>query len=104
MYEKTTTIQYKWDKEEEDWVEESKVVNIREDAEAAAIGTGQPLDILDLGSREGDYEFEGVLFAWAEGDVLGGEMATVLERGGGLILTDDFAPVDNLLAPIYTGQ
>ena len=30
--------------------------------------------------------------------------ATVLERSGGLILTDDFAPVDNLLAPIFSGQ
>jgi len=64
----------------------------------------EPLDIHDLGARAVDLEFEGVLFAWAEGDRLGGEMATVLERGGGLILTDDFAPVDNLLAPIYTGQ
>lgn len=64
----------------------------------------KPLDIHDLGTREGDYEFEGVLFAWAEGEVLGGEMSTVIERSRGLILTDDFAPVDNLLAPIYTGQ
>ncbi len=64
----------------------------------------QPLDLHNLGARAVDLEFEGVLFAWAEVDRLGGEMATVLERGGGLILTDDFAPVDNLLAPIYTGQ
>jgi len=64
----------------------------------------QPLDIHDLGERDDDLAFEGVLFAWAEGDVLGGEMVTVLERGGGLILTDDFAPVDNLLAPIFTGR
>jgi spermidine synthase len=63
-----------------------------------------PLDVQNLGDRAGDLEFEGTLFAWAEGDVMGGEMATVLERSGGLILTDDFAPVDNLLAPIYTGR
>ena len=64
----------------------------------------QPLDIHDLGSRPGDEVFEGVLFAWAEDGVLGGQMETVLERSGGLILTDDFAPVDNLLAPILSGQ
>ncbi|MCH7823861.1 MAG: fused MFS/spermidine synthase [Acidobacteria bacterium] len=64
----------------------------------------RPLDIHDLGSRPGDDLFEGVLFAWAENGVLGGQMQTVLERGGGLILTDDFAPVDNLLAPILGSQ
>jgi len=63
-----------------------------------------PLDIHDLGGRPGDDPFEGLLFAWAENGVLGGEMETVLERSGGLILTDDFAPVDNLLAPILSGQ
>jgi hypothetical protein len=31
-------------------------------------------------------------------------METVLARSNGLILTDDFAPVDNLLAPIYDGH
>ncbi len=62
------------------------------------------LDLHDLGTRPGDNLFEGVLFAWAENGVLGGQMETVLERSGGLILTDDFAPVDNLLAPILSGQ
>jgi len=62
------------------------------------------LDIHDLGGRVGDLEFEGTMFAWAEGNTLGGDMATLLERSGGLILTDDFAPVDNLLAPLYTGH
>jgi len=64
----------------------------------------QPLDIHDLGGRPGDDPFEGLLFAWVENGVLGGQMETVLERSGGLILTDDFAPVDNLLAPILRGQ
>ena len=64
----------------------------------------QPLDIHDLGDRDGDYDFEGVLFAWSEDGVYGGQMETVLARSNGLILTDDFAPVDNLLAPIYDGQ
>jgi hypothetical protein len=28
------------------------------------------------------------------------QLATLRERSGGLILTDDFAPVDNLLEPV----
>ena len=64
----------------------------------------RPLDIHDLGSRPGGDVFEGVLFAWAEDGVLGGQMETVLERSEGLILTDNFAPVDNLLALILSGQ
>jgi spermidine synthase len=64
-----------------------------------------PLDLHEMGGRPIDPDdFEGVLFAWAEGDRLYGEMATVLERGGGLVLTDDYAPVDNLLAPIFDGR
>ena len=63
----------------------------------------RPLDIHDLGGRAGDPEFEGVMFAWVEGKTHGGDMVTLLARSGGLILTDDFAPVDNLLAPLYTG-
>lgn len=63
----------------------------------------RPLDLDDLGERPGDREYEGVLFAWAEGEVLGGEMETVLARSEGLILTDDYAPVENLLAPLYDG-
>ncbi|MCS5702926.1 MAG: hypothetical protein NZ847_09905, partial [Acidobacteria bacterium] len=64
----------------------------------------RPLDIHNLGTRSDLDEFEGILFAWAEDGVLGGQMETVLERSEGLILTDDFAPVDNLLAPILSGQ
>ena len=64
----------------------------------------RPLDIHNLGTRSDLDEFEGILFAWAEDGVLGGQMETVLERSEGLILTDNFAPVDNLLAPILSGQ
>ncbi len=64
----------------------------------------RPLDVLELGARDTDYPFEGTLFAYAEDGQMFGDMATVLERSGGLILTDDFAPVGNLLAPIYSGQ
>ena len=61
----------------------------------------QPLDIFRLGSRRADLEYEGRLFAWSQAGVRGGEMETVLARARGMILTDDFAPVDVLLAPIY---
>ncbi len=64
----------------------------------------RPLDIHNLGTHSDLDAFEGVLFAWAEDGVLGGQMETVLERSEGLILTDNFAPVDNLLAPILSGQ
>jgi len=63
-----------------------------------------PLDLRDLGERPADHDFTGVLFAWVEGDTLGGDMETLLARADGMVLTDDFAPVDNLLAPIFTGR
>jgi spermidine synthase len=61
----------------------------------------RPLDLFQLGDRRGDLEFEGRMFAWSQAGVLGGEMDILLQRAGGLILTDDFAPVNVLLAPIY---
>jgi hypothetical protein len=38
------------------------------------------------------------------GSAIGGQMNTLLELGQGLRLTDDHAPVENLLAPIITRQ
>ena len=61
----------------------------------------QPLDLFQLGNRRNDPEYEGRLFAWSQAGVRGGEMETVLARARGMILTDDFAPVDVLLAPLY---
>lgn len=61
----------------------------------------QPLDLDELGSRPDDPPYEGTLFAWLENGEPGGEMETVLERARGLVLTDDYAPVENLLAPLY---
>jgi len=64
----------------------------------------QPLDLFQLGKRRADLDYEGRLFAcfaWSQAGVRGGEMETVLARARGMILTDDFAPVDVLLAPIY---
>ncbi len=46
----------------------------------------------------------GTLFAWTEDGVLGGDMRALLRRGEYLVLTDEHAPVDNLLAPIFALQ
>ncbi len=53
----------------------------------------------------GGYWKEGP-FAWSEVDSSTeprnfGEMAAILELARGQLLTDDFAPVDNLLAPVF---
>ena len=65
------------------------------------VSSRRALPILDMEAKEDVPKAWGHVFAWAEGDQLGGEMATVLRRGEGLILTDDHAPVDNLLAPLF---
>jgi len=46
----------------------------------------------------------GTLFAWTENGSLGGDMRELLRRGQHLVLTDEHAPVDNLLAPIFALQ
>ena len=46
----------------------------------------------------------GTLFAWTENGRLGGDMRSLLRRGQHLVLTDQHAPVDNLLAPIFALQ
>jgi spermidine synthase len=61
----------------------------------------QPLDLFQLGGRRDDLEYEGRLFAWSQDGVIGGQMRTVQRRAEGMVLTDDYAPVDVLLAPIY---
>ena len=33
-----------------------------------------------------------------------GEMSSILELSRGIELTDDFAPVDNLLAPVFVSR
>jgi hypothetical protein len=59
-----------------------------------------PLDLDDLGSRESDPQF----FAknqLVQPKVFGKEhMEEIAVRSKGIILTDDFAPVENLLAPV----
>jgi hypothetical protein len=53
------------------------------------VGSGRPIrfETYDW------YRYPGVLL----GDV---QLANLRERSGGLVLTDDFAPVDNLLEPV----
>lgn len=63
--------------------------------------SGAPLDLFRLGEHFGDLEYEGRLFAWSQDGVHGGQMSTLLARAGGIVLTDDYAPVDNLLASLY---
>ncbi len=62
------------------------------------------LPLHDLGDRAGDLEFEGNLFAWREAGHDGGEMRILLERARGIVLTDNYAPVENLIAPVFADQ
>lgn len=62
---------------------------------------------LDNLERSGGY-WKGKPFAWVQNtgatEELHGQMRAVLESARGLTLTDDFAPVDNLLAPVFVRQ
>jgi spermidine synthase/MFS family permease len=64
------------------------------------VASKAPLDVESLGGREGDPEFysDGKLFQPKPFDKK--EMAEVKVRSRGIILTDDYAPVENLLAPV----
>ena len=65
------------------------------------VSSRRRLPILEIAAKENVPDAWGRVFAWTEAGQLGGEMATVLRRGNGLLLTDDHAPVDNLLAPVF---
>lgn len=57
------------------------------------IGALEALDLEGLGTREGETPFSG--------ELLKEEHLRLLEqRSGGLVLTDDFSPVENLLEPV----
>jgi MFS family permease/spermidine synthase len=58
-----------------------------------AMSLNKDMDYADLGTRRGEREFQGSVFTDSELD-------TAIERGGGVVLTDDYAPVENLLAPV----
>lgn len=65
------------------------------------VASKQPLDLTDLGEREDDPRFfvgrrrtVGAFYGPAD------EKAVLENRSRGIILTDDYAPVENLLAPV----
>ena len=62
------------------------------------------LPLLDLGLWPWQLDFEGTLFAWTEDGFDGGRMDLLMERSRGITLTDDYAPVDNMLAPVFAAQ
>ncbi len=68
------------------------------------VSSRRALPVLDIEPKENVPDAWGRVFAWAEDDHLGGEMEIVLQRARGLILTDDYAPVDNLLAPVFSSN
>lgn len=51
------------------------------------------LDLADLGQRPGEEDFQGSMLTPEH-------IQTLVRRSGGLVLTDDYAPVENLLAPV----
>lgn len=65
---------------------------------------------LNLGGLEETGDWQGGPFAWRETapgqsePTLGGQMSAMLSLAEGQILTDDYAPVDNLLAPVFDTQ
>jgi len=65
------------------------------------VASKQPLDLADLGRRDDDPVFfkSG---RKTEGDPYGPELEKIVleNRSRGIILTDDYAPVENLLAPV----
>lgn len=66
----------------------------------------QPLDLSHLEQAGGHWSGEHFASTTREGDkaVNHGQMEALLELARGLSLTDDYAPVDNLLAPVFTRQ
>ena len=65
---------------------------------------------LELGALDDTGDWQGGPFAWYEtvsGQTepsMGGQMSSVMSLAEGQILTDDFAPVDNLLVPVFDSQ
>ncbi len=53
----------------------------------------KPIDYSDLGTRRGERFFEGSLLTQEH-------LEQAISRSGEIVLTDDFAPIENLLAPV----
>jgi hypothetical protein len=57
------------------------------------IGALAPLDLAELGQREGEEKFEGSLLTEEH-------LAQLREKSHGVVLTDDYAPVEYLLKEV----
>lgn len=65
------------------------------------VASKQPLDLTDLGNRDDDPVFFKGGYK-TQGSPYGPELEKIIlkDRSRGVILTDDYAPVENLLAPV----
>jgi MFS family permease len=61
------------------------------------LGSMEPLDLTELGAREGVRPFTGTILS-AE------HLAHLERRSGGIVLTDDYAPVENLLKDVVRSR
>lgn len=72
------------------------------------IGSLKKIDMERLDEAGGYWDNKP--FAWIEVDQSGGEpkpqgqFEQIIESARGMLLTDDFAPVDNLLSPVFKDQ
>jgi MFS family permease len=72
------------------------------------IGAQRPVNMANL--TESDSYWYGHPFAWVENGHetssrrIGGQMTELAHVAHGMILTDDYAPVDNLLSPVFRRQ
>ena len=60
-----------------------------------------PLDAADIGERSGDYETEMTLVAMWEENEQDFVMKNMMRHDRAVILTDNYAPVDNLVSGLY---
>lgn len=64
------------------------------------VASHRPLDLEDLGRREGDPRFFHKERFTEPRPFSATDMRAILLRSRGIVLTDDYAPVENLLAPV----
>jgi spermidine synthase len=66
------------------------------------VATDEQLDLADLGERPGFYEVAVALVASWEGSEMDFNMTNLMRHGRRIVLTDNWAPVDNLVSGLYT--
>ncbi|HEX8200710.1 MAG TPA: fused MFS/spermidine synthase, partial [Isosphaeraceae bacterium] len=64
------------------------------------VASKRPLDLQDIGRREGDPRFDQDGENFEPAPFSDEHMQALKKRSRGIILTDDYAPVENLLAPV----